>query len=109
MSKSIKDMFNIFVADPNLSLMDYLDALREAFQGVTAIENATRAFTKCSYDIGGLATRQEHNGGYLMPKVPQLLQHPEPGQRTVIKLRTDEGDVWFEWFQFSNDFVRTPD
>jgi hypothetical protein len=45
MGKSFYEVFEIFVADPKLSLMDCLDAFREGFQGMTSVKNASRTVT----------------------------------------------------------------
>jgi hypothetical protein len=55
-------MFEIFVAGPDLSLMDRLDALREGFQGMTAIENTSRTVTKSvNHSLGFLTSQTAFN------------------------------------------------
>jgi len=39
-------MFEIFVPDPELSLMDGLDAFREGFQGRTLVEKGSHTMTE---------------------------------------------------------------
>ena len=59
-------MFKIFIAGPDLPLVDRPDTFRKSFQGMSAVENAPCAFAKGVDHALGLAAMQEHNGGYTL-------------------------------------------
>src|ERR1700674_2519992 len=99
-------MFDILVTDPDLPLMDRLDALREGFQRMTSVENAPRALTKGANHALGFGILQEHDCRSAM-RFPRLLKDFHAGIRAVLKLFTDQGDVCFVRFELADNLLRT--
>jgi len=87
-------MFEIFVAGPDLPLMDCLDAFGERFQRMTSIENAPRTVTKSTNHSFGFGTSQQHDCRSSMI-VPRLLENSAACFRAILKLFTDQCDVCF--------------
>lgn len=99
-------MFKIFVAGPDLSLVDSPYAFREAFQRVAAIENTARPRTKRVDYNSGIGGLQKHDGSRVVSRGAQALQNFETGLRAILKLGTDERDVRI--VRFRNDLLLTP-
>src|SRR6202521_5961812 len=99
-------MFEIFVAGPDLPLMDRLDAFREGFQGMTSVENAPRTVTKGANHSLGFGSLQKHDCRSSM-RVPRLLKDLDACFGAVLKLFTDQCDVCFVCSQLVDDLLRT--
>ena len=106
MGQSSYEMFEIFVAGLDLPLMDRLDALREGFQGMTAVESTPRTVTKGVHHSLGFGTLQEHDGRSTM-RGPGLLKDLDACFGPVLKLLTDQCDVRFMRPQLADNLVRT--
>ena len=89
MGKSVKNMFQVFVASPKLSLMDSLNALRKGTQGMTPIKDTSRALAKSADHHIGAAIVQEHGRSRRVRRVTQALQNVKTGERAVLKVGTD--------------------
>ena len=106
MGESVYQMFEIFVAGPDLSPVDRLNALGEGFQGMTAVENTSRPITKSVHHTLGLGTLQEHDRRSVA-RVSCFLEDLDARFRAVLKLFADQRDICFVRSQFAYNLVRT--
>jgi len=105
-SQSVYKMFDVFVASPDLSLVDSPNALGESFQGMRAIKNTTRSNAKSVDHTLWPGTLQQHDGRDVMRNL-QFLKDLDAGLRAVLKLFADQGHVGLVRCQPANNFLRT--